>query len=143
VQWIEQKGFDPHSAALAPAEYANFASPGAARITRYAEGLQDIEVSVTTPGPALLLVNQSYFRAWTARSAGRSLSILPLDIDRLGVIVPAGSHRIALRFGRHRTAVAAAWAGSSAVLLLALLIEVRDRRAGEVERTADDDRAAV
>lgn len=144
VQRIESGDFDPHRAALAPAEYANFISPAAARITRYAEGLQDIDLSVTTPAPALVLVNQSFFRAWSARAGGRELATMPLDIDRLGIIVPAGSHVIALRFGRHRTAMVASWLVSLlaiAIGLIALRVEVVNRRAGEVERSADENRS--
>ena len=94
-----------------------------------------------TPGDALLLVNQSYFAAW---DAGAHVRTVPLDIDRLGVLVHGGTRSVTLRFGRHRTVVLAAWVISSALLLAALLalrIEKGDRGAGEVERTADEDRA--
>lgn len=69
---------------------------------------------------------------------------MPLDIDRLGVVVPDGVENVTLRFGRHRTLVVAAWVISSALLLamlLALRIEKRDGGAGEVERPADEDGA--
>lgn len=144
VERVESGGFDPHAAALAPSQYSNFVSPAAARITRYAEGLQDIDFSVSTPGPAMVMINQSFFRAWGAYANGRELITLPLDIDRLGIIVPAGSHDIALRFGRHRTAVIVAWIVSSIAVvigLIALRIKPVDRRAGEIERPADEDRA--
>ena len=144
VQWIESGQFDEHAVALAPAPFANFVSPPAAKVTAYGEGLQDITLSVSTPAPALLFVNQSFFRAWSARSADRELTTLPLDIDRLGIIVPAGNHTIVLQFGRHRTAVVIAWLASSLLLLVAALslrIEVFDRRTGEVERAADENAA--
>jgi len=144
VQWIESGQFDEHAVALAPAPFANFVSPPAAKVTAYGEGLQDITLSVSTPAPALLFVNQSFFRAWSARSADRELTTLPLDIDRLGIIVPAGNHTIVLQFGRHRTAVVIAWLASSLLLLVAafsLRVEVLDRRTGEVERAADENAA--
>ncbi len=141
VGLVESGRFDEHAGALAPAALANFVSPPAAKITGYAESLQDIVVSVSTPTPALMLVNQSFFRAWSARTGDHELVTLPLDIDRLGVVVPAGQHDVRLQFGRHRTAVVVAWMVSSILLLaaaLALRIEVFDRRAGEIERTADE-----
>jgi len=144
VRLIESGQFDEHSGALAPAPFAKFVSPSSAKITRYAEGLQDIVFSVSTPAPALVLVNQSFFQAWSARSDDRDLTTLPLDIDRLGVIVPAGQHDILLQFGRHRTAVAVAWILSSLLLLagaVTLRIEVMNRRSSEVERPADEDAA--
>lgn len=142
VAMIESGRFDEHAAALAPMQYANFESLPVAHIVRYTESLQEIEISVITPAPALVFVNQSFFRAWTARIGDRDLQTLPLDIDRLGVIVPAGENTIVLRFGRHRTLVVIAWVVSSLLLLagvLALRVEVLDRRAGEVERPADEE----
>jgi hypothetical protein len=114
----------------------------AARIVRYSERGQRIELDVETRGPALLLVNQSFFTAWVARLDGIELRTLPINVDRLGVLVPR-SGTLVLTFGRHRTAVAAAWIAS--ILLLALLlvpkrIEILDGRAGKVERTTDEDR---
>jgi len=146
VQRIESGHFDEHTAALAPAEFANFTSPLTAHITDYVEGLQDIHITVATPKPAMLFVNQSFFRAWDVRAGGHGLATLPLDIDRLGVIVPAGRQTIELRFGRHRTAVAVAWVVSSLLILVAafaLRVEGLDRRAGEVERAADEDVVAA
>lgn len=144
VTLIESGRFDEHTAALAPTAYGSLVSPASAQIRRYAEGLQDIEVRVSTPAPALLLVNQSFFRAWSARIGDRELATLPIDIDRLGVVVPAGDNSITLRFGRHRLAVVVAWVASSLVLIVALLalrVEVFDRRAGQVERTTDEESA--
>src|SRR5260221_9603980 len=85
----------------------------------------------------LLFVNQSYFTAWD--SGG--LPIVPLDIDRLGVLVPDGVQTVTLRFGRHRMLVVGAWVISSALLLavmFALRIEKRDGGSGQVERPADE-----
>jgi hypothetical protein len=141
VQMIESGRFDERTAALAPAGFIGFVSLPSARVTRYDEGLQDITVGVTTTAPSLLLINQSFFRAWSATADGRELTTVALNIDRLGVVVPAGSHGITLRFGRHRGAVVIAWIASTLLLLagaLALLIEVRDRRPREVERPADE-----
>lgn len=141
VGLIESGRFDERTAALAPANFSNFVSLPSARVTRYAEGLQDITVGVSTPAPALLLINQSFFRAWSATAGGHELTTLALNIDRLGVVVPAGDHVIALRFGRHRTAAVIAWIASTLLLLagaFALFVEVRDGRPREVERPADE-----
>lgn len=108
-----------------------------ARVVAYRERGQCIEIDVETAGPALLLVNQSYFRAWNARSGDAELETIPVDIDRLGVIVPK-SGRIVLTFGRHRALVAVTWLLSLLLLAGTALVEKRDRRAGEVERAADE-----
>ncbi|MEA2491828.1 MAG: hypothetical protein QOH21_3620 [Acidobacteriota bacterium] len=114
-----------------------------ARIVRYTEHGQRIELEVETRGQALLLVNQSYFSAWVARLDGTELRTMPVNVDRLGVLIPH-SGTLVLTFGRHRAAVAAAWIAS--ILLLALLllpkrIEILDGRPGEVQRAADEDRS--
>ncbi|HKS21997.1 MAG TPA: hypothetical protein VJZ76_04305 [Thermoanaerobaculia bacterium] len=126
---------DVRTAATAPRA---FVSPPEAHVTAVRE--QPFEIDVTTPAPALLFVNETYFRAWVARAEGRELETMPIDVDRLGVFVPAGTHTIALTFGRHHALVVIAWIVS---LLTIVAVEVLDRRARKVERAADEDRAAA
>jgi hypothetical protein len=142
VDRIEAPSFDIQKSAIGPKEYAGRGSPAEAKVMSITEHLQSIELRVTTPSPAILFVNQTYFRAWDAGD----LPTFPLDIDRLGIAVPAGERTIVLRFGRHRSAVAATWAISLLVLALAagtLRIEVADGFAGKVERAGDHDRVAL
>jgi hypothetical protein len=113
-----------------------------ARVLRYGEHGQRIEIEVETRGAALLMVNQSYFSAWVARLDGQELRTVPVNVDRLGVLVPR-SGALVLTFGRHRVAVVLAWLVSSLLLLAALFakrVEVLDGRAGEIERPADEHR---
>jgi len=140
VGLIEGNAFDERTSAIAPSRWNGFTSDG--RVTSYRESVQSIEIGVAGRGPMMLFVNQSFFTAWDAGG----LPIVPLDLDRLGVVVPAGVTHVTLRFGRHRTLVVAAWVVSSLLLLagaLRLRLEVFDRRAGEVERAADEDGARV
>lgn len=132
------------SGAAAVAPHAFVSAPGA-RVTRVLREGQQITIDVASSGPSLLAVDQSYFRAWSARMGDRELDTLPVNLDRLGVIVPA-SGTVTLRFGRHHTLVVVAWVLSSlllAALLVAIRIEEVDRRSGEVERAGDDDRATA
>jgi hypothetical protein len=129
------------SGAPAVAPVAFKSAPGA-RVTRVLRSGQTITIDVSSSGPALVVVDQSCFRAWSARMGERDLVTAPVNLDRLGVLVP-GSGTVTLRFGRHRTAVVVAWVLSSllfVVLLAAMRIEKLDRGAGEVERAGDDDR---
>jgi len=135
VRALENPRFDEQTSAVAAAP----APEGQGRVIRYSERGQAIEIDVIAAKPALLVVNQTYFNAWQARSGGRDLRTVPVNIDRLGVIVPVGQSRITLRFGKWRTAVAAGWLLSIAALTGALLVEKLDRRASEVERAADED----
>jgi hypothetical protein len=139
VTALEKPDFDEHEVAVAPLK--NFVSaPG--RVVAYREQGQTIEIDVEAAGPVLLFVNQTYFKAWVARADGRTLKTVPLDLDRMGVLVP-GSARITLTFGRYRAAVIAAWIVSSLLLLAVLAVEVRDRRTRQVERPADEEPLAV
>jgi hypothetical protein len=106
--------------AIAPRAFTS--APGA-RVTRVAREGQTMEIDVSASGSALLAVDQSYFRAWSARMGDRDLATTPVNLDRLGVIVP-GSGTVTLRFGRHRTAVVVAWVISS-LLLVAMLLMMR------------------
>jgi len=101
------------AAAVAP---QSFTSAAGAHVTRVARDGQTISIDVATSGPALLAVDQSYFRAWSATMSGRDLATLPVNLDRLGVIVP-GSGTVTLTFGRHRTLIHIAWLISILVLL--------------------------
>lgn len=130
------------SGAPAVAPHAFRSAPGA-HVTRVARDGQTIAIDIVSSGPALIAVDQSCFRAWSARMGDRELDTAPVNLDRLGVLVP-GSGTVILRFGRNRTAVAVAWVLSSLlvlVLLVAMRIEKLDRRAGEIERSGDDDRS--
>ena len=136
VETIESATFDERTTAVGS---VGMTSPPDARVNAIREGPQELRVDVSTSGRAVLLVNETYFRGWVADD----LQTLPLDLDRLGIVVPPGNRTITLRFGRHRLAVAGAWFLSSLVILgslFALRIEKFNRRAGEIERSADEDR---
>jgi hypothetical protein len=93
-----------------------FTSAAGARVTRVVREGQTISIDVSTTGPALLAVDQSYFRAWSATMAGRELATTPVNLDRLGIIVPT-TGTVTLTFGRHRTPIRLAWLLSTLVLL--------------------------
>jgi hypothetical protein len=82
-----------------------------------------MEIDVSSSGPALLAIDQSYFRAWSARMGDRELATTAVNLDRLGVVVP-GSGTVTLRFGRYRMGVVVGWVVSS-LLLIALLMMMR------------------
>jgi hypothetical protein len=93
-----------------------FTSAAGARVTRVAREGQTISIDVATSAPALLAVDQSYFRAWSATMAGRELATTPVNLDRLGILVPT-TGTVTLTFGRHRTPIRLAWLLSTLVLL--------------------------
>jgi hypothetical protein len=111
------------SGAPAVAPHA-FTSAAGARVTRVARDGQTISIDVSTSAPALLAVDQSYFRVWSATMANHKLETTPINLDRLGVIVPA-TGTVTLTFGKHRTLVGIAWLLSTLVLLASLSPRLR------------------
>jgi hypothetical protein len=101
-----------------------FTSATGARVTGVTRDGQTISIDVSTTGPALLAVDQSYFRAWSAKMGDRDLDTTPINLDRLGVIVPA-SGTVTLTFGRHRMLTCIAWILSMTLLLASLSPRLR------------------
>ncbi|MBK5260677.1 MAG: hypothetical protein JJE51_13895, partial [Thermoanaerobaculia bacterium] len=134
---IERPSFDERRTIVTPAP----APLAAARVASYGEEGQTIRIGVEASGPSLVVVNQTWFSAWDARADGVTLSTMPVNVDRLGIIVPAGRTAVTLRFGRQRALVTLSWLISSAALLAALFayrVEERNRRAREIERAGDE-----
>ncbi|MGA8806465.1 MAG: hypothetical protein WB973_01220 [Thermoanaerobaculia bacterium] len=110
--------------AVAPRPFTS--APGA-RVTHVTRDGQTISIDVATSAPARLAVDQSYFHAWSATMAGRELQTTPINLDRLGVIVPA-TGTVRLTFGRHRTVVVIAWILSTLTLLLSASSRLRVKK---------------
>lgn len=145
VRILESPRFDERVAAVGPMSIAGFRS-SEGRIERYVEDGQTVRVNVDAAGPVLVMVNQTFFESWVARSGDTELETVPLNVDRLGVIVPRGRHEVTLTFGRLRGVVIAGWILSIVLLLASAFphfVEKLHRGAGEVERSSDEDRASV
>jgi hypothetical protein len=133
VRIIETPSFRPGVDAVIPAPARLLAS---GRVISLVRSGGRIEVAVVCDGEALLRLPESYWSAWGAAaipsrndSTPVALRTLPVDLDRLGVIVPAGTWRVTLTFGRHRQLVAVAWLLSAALLVLAAVAGWRSRKA--------------
>jgi hypothetical protein len=69
--------------------------------------------------PTLLRVAAPYFPGWRAEVDGHETSVMPADLALMGVVVPAGSHELVLRY---RSTWFAAGAAISLLSWLALLV---------------------
>jgi Bacterial membrane protein YfhO len=66
------------------------------RIANYEGGLYRVRYQADRP--TLLRVAVPYFPGWKAEVDGQSAKVLPADLALLGVLVPAGSHELTLRY---------------------------------------------
>jgi len=87
--------------------------PGRARIAAYER--ERVVVETDARGPALLVLTDSWFPGWRATLDGRGTPIERVDYLIRGVRVPAGAHRVELRYEP------ASWRAGWIVSLVALL----------------------
>jgi hypothetical protein len=93
-------GVAPRSEALVPrGEVGGRASPArahpAAAIVARAEGAR---VDVRAEGPGVLVLAEGYDPGWSAAVDGVAARVLRVNHAQLGVALPAGSHRVTLRY---------------------------------------------
>jgi membrane protein YfhO len=115
-------GIDPRREALATARDAEgvaLAAGGRASRAEVARaGASRLEVRAE--GPGLLLVAQGFDPGWSASVDGREARVVRVNHTQIGIPLPAGTHRVALRY-RARGALAGAGLAVAAAAGLALL----------------------
>ena len=126
VKRIESADFDPSQEALIPASFASTVT-SKANLGDMTRSPDTLRFRSNSSGVSCVVVSESYFHAWVARVDGKEVASFPANLDRLGFLVPPGSHSIELTFGRHRTLVFFAMI-ASALLLLSALAADRTRR---------------
>lgn len=94
------------------------------RITRYAE--EDVDLAATARRPSLVILSDVFYPGWKARVDGREVPIERVDYLLRGVPVPAGAHRIELRY--RPWTFTAGWIVSLVTLLGLTAAVVRGRR---------------
>lgn len=94
-----------HSPDFAPAEEAvveghvavsRTGGPGQVRVIRYQPRL--VELGITAPAARLLVTSETHYPGWRAYVDGREQQILYTDLAFRGVAIPAGNHRVEMRF---------------------------------------------
>ena len=88
VTWLEQ---DPQLALGGP-------TVALGRATLVAYRLNDVTIDVETPAPALLRLADLWYPDWVATVDGKPAPILKADYLLRAVAVPAGKHRVEMRF---------------------------------------------
>ena len=89
-------------------------------VHRMREGPERIELDVTAgPGGGLLVVQRST-HLWEAEIDGRTAEVVPANLYRLGLEVPAGRHRVVFRIDRRPLALSSFGVALGLALLPAL-----------------------
>jgi hypothetical protein len=130
IRALAQPDFDPSAVAYARDSRLAGEYPGkAAAIDWIRDDPDAIELRVRAPAPAFVVVADTWLPGWSATLDGRSVTIARVDHLLRGFAVPAGEHRLAMRYRVPRwdalraVSLAAwaawllAWAGAGAVVL--------------------------
>jgi Bacterial membrane protein YfhO len=117
---------DPTALALVegarPAGLAGRAAgpPGRAAVT--ADHGEQLEVRVDAARPALLVVTDAWHPGWSATVDGRPAELRRVDGAFRGVAVPAGAHRVVMRYRPPGMGTALRLAGLGLAVLVALVV---------------------
>jgi hypothetical protein len=102
----------------APVQPGGQGAATAARLERPSS--DSLQVELTAPAPGLLVIGEHFDPGWTASVDGAAAPVLEADLVAMGVPVPAGPHRVLLRYSPKGFHAGLALAAAAAVLLLAL-----------------------
>lgn len=96
VRAMHDPAFDPSLAVREGGERLDPPHGGRVRWLRYEP--EQLTLEVETPRAAALVITDSYRSGWTATVDGLDAEILPAFVAFRSVTVPAGSHRVELRY---------------------------------------------
>jgi hypothetical protein len=123
---FELLGSRPEPSATAVLPLAVPHRPGA-RVRLLAASPDRLVVDVAGGG-GLLVVQRAFQNFWQAHAGDRRLQVLPADLALLGVVVPAGRHRVVLEISAWPEELAAVLSLCAAAGLLAVALGVRNPR---------------
>ena len=72
-----------------------------AAFTRVEDRGARLDISYDSPGPALMVAAITWDRSWRATIDGEAAPVFETSIGQMAVEVPAGSHRVTIRFRDH------------------------------------------
>lgn len=127
VSTIESGAFDERTTAVVPAGVAGSVR-GVAQIRDLRPEGERLRLVVEASDDAVVMINESYFNAWHATVDGVALRVFPVNVDRLGIVVPRGRSEVEIAFGRQRRAVGIAAFVSLFALVFAAFVARRRSR---------------
>jgi hypothetical protein len=115
-------GLDPrHEALAAAADTEGVVVPDGARDARaQVARAEDGRLDVLAEGPGLLVLAEAWDAGWTARLDDAPARVLRVNHGEMGVLLPAGHHRVALRYHARGFGPGLGLLGAGLVLLAAI-----------------------
>lgn len=124
-------GFDPGRevvlAGAPPAGAAAFAGGGGGGVAVRRETAEELLLATTGDRPGWVVVERSWQPQWRAEVAGSPAAVLPANLHRIAVAVPAGESAVRLWVDR-RPLMRAGWAAAAGALALLGLAAAGRRR---------------
>lgn len=81
-----------------------------------------LRADVKTPVPGVLVANEAFFRGWRVRVDGSERAPIRVDHALMGVVLPAGEHRLEFDYSPRSFTIGAVLSLAAASVLLALLL---------------------
>jgi hypothetical protein len=91
---VERNAADPTVAYIATEPFA----PAPARVTRVRETANTATIDITASGRAFLVASVTGHRYWSATIDGHPAPLVATNIAYQGLIIPAGTHTIVMRY---------------------------------------------
>ncbi|MEA2326150.1 MAG: hypothetical protein QOE68_1109, partial [Thermoanaerobaculia bacterium] len=110
---VEHNAADPSVAYIAAEPFA----PASARVTRVRESANTATIDVTAAGRAFLVASVTGHRYWSATIDGHPARLIATNLAYQGLVVPEGTHTIAMRYRNPLVPIGAA---VSVIALIAL-----------------------
>ena len=102
-------------------------APAAARVVGLRERANSAVIDVVSEGRAFLVMSVTPHKYWRVTIDGSAVAPLVTNIGYQGVVVPAGRHRVEMRYRNDMIDIGAPISASAAVILAALAVFARRR----------------
>lgn len=96
LEMLGSPGFDPRRVAVVEDAAALTGSPGSVRVEHYSAGRVALETEAAAP--SFLVASETWYPGWRAAIDGREQPLVMTNGAFRGLAVPAGRHRVEMRF---------------------------------------------
>ena len=124
ARWLHSEEFDPRGEAIVEGEVSlpdgKDLSAGTVTLQTYAA--REIVLDVDSPAPGFLVTSEAHYPGWRAFVDGREQQIPYTNVAFRGLEIPAGRHRVVMRFEPSILGYSVALSALAWVLLVALLL---------------------